>query len=91
MLLELIVETGQAMHLGRAQIPAGVLWNKRPCLLVCVPKKELPAAVLVRGLRKHLGYECPEPTSDVFTLGIPPDEDAALGKVGLFGDAKFTT
>jgi hypothetical protein len=37
------------------------------------------------GLRKHFGYEYPEPTSDAFTLGVTPEDDELLDRVGLFG------
>jgi hypothetical protein len=85
MLLEIIVATDKALSIGVAQIPPAVLWNGEACVALTVPKAQLPAATLAAGLRKHLGYECPEVDSDVFTLGVTPEDDAALSRVGLFG------
>jgi hypothetical protein len=88
MLCELIVETGQTLSIGRVYFPPGTLWNGRECNAMFVPKAQLAGSTLARGLRKHFGYENPEPESDVFTLGVTPEEDAALDRVGLFGQKK---
>jgi hypothetical protein len=68
--------------------PQGVLWNKEECHAYAVPKGLLPSTTLAAGLRKHFGYEYPEPTSGVFTLGVTAEDDAALSRVGLFGNKK---
>jgi len=65
--------------------PPGVLWNGEECNAVFVPKSDLDRATLLRGLRRHLGYEAPGRTSDIFTLGVTPEDDEALDRVGLFG------
>jgi hypothetical protein len=89
LLSELIVARKQkGLEIGKAQIPAGVLWNGRPCTIVTLPKAQVTAAELGPKLHGHLGYELPEPTSDVFTLGVTPEEDAALDRVGLLGTRK---
>jgi hypothetical protein len=73
------------LSVAAAHFPAGVLWNGEPCDAFFVPKKGLDPDTLVAGLRKHLGYENPDPGSNVFTLGVTPEDDAALDRVGLFG------
>ena len=53
--------------------PAGTpLFDGKECFAWFVPKARLPAAALARGLRKHFGYENPDPHNDVFTLGDEP-------------------
>jgi hypothetical protein len=66
-------------------IPAGVLWNGRECNVVSTPVTELDRVALARGLRQYLGYERPNPDSNVFTLGVTAEEDEELDRVGLLG------
>jgi hypothetical protein len=88
MLSEISVANNRDTNAVAANFPPGVLWNKEACTAVFVPKGELDARTLRQGLRKHFGYECPEPHSDVFTLGVKPEDDALLDQVGLFGNKK---
>jgi len=84
MLCEAIVATNKGMHIGHIHFPTGVLWNGKGCEGFTVPKDELPWSLLSPGLWKHFGYEMPETTSDLFTLGVSPEDDAELDRVGLF-------
>jgi hypothetical protein len=69
-------------------VPPGALWNGEACEVFAVPKSAVGRAALDRGLREHLGYEMPAAESDLFTLGVTPEDDAELGRVGLFGEAR---
>jgi hypothetical protein len=66
-------------HVRHLHFPPGVLLAYlEECHVVTVLKCELPQPDLLRGLRTHFGYERVEATSDVFTLGIDPEDDAAM-------------
>jgi hypothetical protein len=71
-------EAKKPLSVRHVHLPAGLLWNGRECHAYFVPKKHLDGATLFPALRKHFGYEIPEPGNSVFTLGIPEDEDDAL-------------
>jgi hypothetical protein len=88
MIAEAVLATGTTFQLGRVVFPPGVLWNGEACVACFVRKDQLGPAVLAAGLRKHLGYELPEPDSDVFTLGVTPEDDTRLERVGLFGQKR---
>jgi hypothetical protein len=92
MLMELIAGGDrEGVLLGQVHVPAGVLWNGEECHAYAVPKSQLDGPALWRALREHFGYECPEPTSDIFTLGVKPEDDEALDRAGLFGRGRGTT
>jgi hypothetical protein len=86
MIAELIVEGGAGLKVGYTHFPPGVLWNGEECFAVFIRKADVDRETLARGLRQHLGYERPNSDSDVFTLGVKPEDDAALDRVGLFGN-----
>jgi hypothetical protein len=88
LLNELVAAGNKTVTFRHAYIPPGRLWNRRECNVIAVPKADVGYEDLAPGLRKHLGYECPEATADVFTLGVTPEEDAELDRVGLFGKRK---
>jgi hypothetical protein len=88
MLAEAVVATNITLELGVADFPPGVLWNGQPCRAFFVRKDQLRPALLVSGLRKHLGYELPDLTNDTFTLGVTAEDDARLDRVGLFGQKR---
>jgi hypothetical protein len=89
LLNELVAAGTRTVTFRHAYVPPGRLWNRRECNVIAVPKADVGYEDLAPGLRKHLGYECPDlATSDVFTLGVTPEEDAELDRVGLFGKRK---
>jgi hypothetical protein len=84
MLADLIIATGKGLKVVHVHFPPGVLWNKEECHAIFVPKASVDREAFYRALREHLGYERPDASSDVFTLGVKPEDDAELDRVGLF-------
>jgi hypothetical protein len=84
MLVEVMQESGKGLQIGHTHFGPGVLWNGEEAHAFIVPKACLSREALFRGLRRHLGYECPNPTSDVFTLGVLPEDDEKLARTRLF-------
>jgi hypothetical protein len=80
------LDAGDVYHV---YVPPGILWTKEECQFVAIPKAKLPADQLRAGLRQHLGYEYPSVHSNIFTLGIKPEDDTAMDKPGFdyFADA----
>jgi hypothetical protein len=85
MLADLFGKGARRLSIRKAHFPAGVLWNRRECHTLFVPKAKLGREELGRGLREYLGYEALASEFDVFTLGVTPAEDAELDQVGPFG------
>jgi hypothetical protein len=59
-------------------LPPGWVKGIRGCWLFALQKEQFPRDLLVPLLRKHLGYEAPDATADLFTLGIFQGEDDIL-------------
>lgn len=72
-------------RIGLTEIPAGVLWNGEACLLSIIRRDALPSKALRSALRDFFGYENPDASANLFTLGVTPEDDEALSRVGLFG------
>jgi hypothetical protein len=90
MLAEAIAAAPGKVEFTHAHFPPGMLWNGEECHALFVVKDHLPRGVVVAGLHKHFGYECPDPASNIFTLGVTPEDDALLDRVGLFGRKEAT-
>jgi hypothetical protein len=68
-----------------------LLWNGAECQALFVARDQWPPGVMEAGLRKHFGYECPDPDSNVFRPGGTPEEDALfvqqlLDEIDRLGD-----
>jgi hypothetical protein len=70
------------------EVPKNVLWNREACKIIVVPKAKLSPETLSAGLRTHLGYPELKHMKDIFTLGIKPEDDAAMDRPGFSFFAK---
>jgi hypothetical protein len=88
MIAEMATEMDRTLTAAQAKIGPGVLWNARPCELVAILKTRLDYPTLSRAMHKEFGYESVDPDCNVFTLGVTKEEDAAVERMGLFGDER---
>jgi hypothetical protein len=74
---QLIARSDKAVRISRTTLPPGLLCEEG-CEAYSVPKADADRATVARLLREHFGYENPSKGSDIFTLGVMPEDERRI-------------